>query len=756
MKLKLQQVISTFLCIAIFSTISFAAKFHASSNDLWNKASTWSENAVPGELDTVYIDGHQVVINSEVTVSQIFITNESGTAVSSLIIQETATMNVSNDIIVTATNKNFAVSFQIHDSSILTVQGDLNFLRTIDNNFDYQLFFQVYENAKVYVLGNFTYDYGNAGDGEAERDIILKDSGLLDISGLTNLITRNGIDLDLLMLGNSKLILRDSLSLLLYGGKETAITVNDNATLELLDNAYLQNSGGTNHTKIKSGQAGGTISITGDVIMDSQVDGFEVKLEVNGPNTTLEIMGDIAMKAVGDGDVFVDLKNTGILNFGGNFIRDNFGALRMTPDASIVFNGTTPQAIPQRKISGSGIDSLYFGKTQFKNTSGQPIVLTENMVITDSLYLEKGIIQSSESAMIIIEESAGIRGGNELAYIDGPLMKKGTTNSQPFTFPIGKNNIYAPLTISEITNAGAEFTAEYYTDPPPFGGDPNERETTIGSITNQYWQLTSNSSSNTVTPSLSWLDAAAIGITDPNDMTFAKGDPVTEFFSDWGQSSNTGGSTGAGSITSMMTDPPPFGGHNSIYTIGFQASALPVELTKFKAAQVEDNVYLKWETATERNVNQFIVERSVDGILYKEIGSVLSGGNSTTSKIYTHKDLNPNVGENYYRLKILDNDHTFEYSNIEVVQFKKNSVIKIFPNPIEEVIKIEGIELGNKENMIEIFDQNGKVVYVGTAKFEEGKTEILVDTLGLETTGTYFLRITGNLGSHVIKFFKVN
>ncbi len=118
---------------------------------------------------------------------------------------------------------------------------------------------------------------------------------------------------------------------------------------------------------------------------------------------------------------------------------------------------------------------------------------------------------------------------------------------------------------------------------------------------------------------------------------------------------------------------------------------LPVELTKFTAQKVDKHINLNWQTASEKNNEGFDIERSVDGVNWERIDFV--GGNGTTQEVqnYLYKDVNPLLGDNYYRLKQIDFNGQFEYSNVTYVATTEEAAerLKVYPTLAENEITIE-------------------------------------------------------------------
>ena len=113
-------------------------------------------------------------------------------------------------------------------------------------------------------------------------------------------------------------------------------------------------------------------------------------------------------------------------------------------------------------------------------------------------------------------------------------------------------------------------------------------------------------------------------------------------------------------------------------------NALPIELLYFTAKQSGTKVKLDWATASEQNNDYFVVERSQDGANFAEVFRKKGAGNSVNTLYYNGFDNAPLEGVSYYRLKQVDYDAKFKYSDIQSVNFKFDPAeigIKIYPNP---------------------------------------------------------------------------
>jgi len=119
-----------------------------------------------------------------------------------------------------------------------------------------------------------------------------------------------------------------------------------------------------------------------------------------------------------------------------------------------------------------------------------------------------------------------------------------------------------------------------------------------------------------------------------------------------------------------------------LYVLDFD-DGTPVELTSFSAVVNRNSVELKWTTATETNNFGFEIERS-NGEDFITIGFVNGAGSSTVPQNYTYTDNNLQTGRYLYRLKQIDFDGNFEYSDVveaEIISVSSLTLEQNYPNP---------------------------------------------------------------------------
>ena len=183
-------------------------------------------------------------------------------------------------------------------------------------------------------------------------------------------------------------------------------------------------------------------------------------------------------------------------------------------------------------------------------------------------------------------------------------------------------------------------------------------------------------------------------------------------------------------------------------------AALPVELSSFTGTVIDNIVKLNWTTATEVNNYGFSIERSsssrisdeqASGTDWKTIGFVEGNGNSNSHKQYSFTDSYPNSGSRFnYRLKIIDNDGTYKFSNeIEVEIIPTDfALYQNYPNPFNPVTKIGYSIPGNEAKVkIIIFDILGnKVATLVDENKQGGSYEVEFNASGL-SSGIYFYKL---------------
>lgn len=170
----------------------------------------------------------------------------------------------------------------------------------------------------------------------------------------------------------------------------------------------------------------------------------------------------------------------------------------------------------------------------------------------------------------------------------------------------------------------------------------------------------------------------------------------------------------------------------------------------FSAAKNQnDEVVLSWKTFSENNNRGFAIERSDNGITFDSIGFIGSLSNAGRGAAYFFKDIFPDNGKNYYRLKQINFDTKTNYSDVKVVEIKKVNAFKIFPNPVKDILNIK-IKITLVPAQLKIINAKGQPVGRFTLN-GSSNTSIPVSHLA---PGVYTGEIINGNGSSKFRFVK--
>jgi hypothetical protein len=170
-----------------------------------------------------------------------------------------------------------------------------------------------------------------------------------------------------------------------------------------------------------------------------------------------------------------------------------------------------------------------------------------------------------------------------------------------------------------------------------------------------------------------------------------------------------GGGSGAYAATSTTQRSGGAGARGQI-RITYTAFPFPVELTYFKGKSIDEGIQLDWQTASEVDNDHFIVERSQDGVYFESRGKVNGKGTVDFTHNYSFLDERPTSGNNYYRLRQVDIDGTFDLSVIVVVNHALSGEININYLPHAEVLRINGSSTYNSVQIVDMMGRNIKMI----------------------------------------------
>ena len=372
-----------------------------------------------------------------------------------------------------------------------------------------------------------------------------------------------------------------------------------------------------------------------------------------------------------------------------------------------------------------------------------------------------GTVRTAPFGTLNFASTAGsYTGADNADFVDGYIHKSGTAS---FIFPVGNNGHYGPFAASADGTTGAYFHADPNSAivPNPAGGNypplptgapfsTSSKGTGVTSVSPvEYWDIDGAGSTNLT---LTWNAGSAVGTLTGN--TLSKLTIVGWDGSQWvnipsavDATSVLGGSSSltAGSITTSATITPDT---YTAYTLGYTGVILPVTLLSFTAIKESGAVKLNWETTNEVNFSRFEIQYSTPNQGdWTVIGTVPSSVAGTLNNAYFFTHTNPAKGVNLYRLKMIDLDGKFSYSQVCRISFDGTGGILIYPNPASDFINIQTDNPG-AIRMAKLSDWNGRTLQSVTGLSNENRIDVKTISPGIYILTIFYQ--DGTMESHKV------
>ena len=552
------------------------------------------------------------------------------------------------------------------------------------------------------------------------------------------------------------------------------ITINVGATLRLGPNVRLDVCGDfTNNGTLICG-ANSTIRFIGSAALQTIYGTYTAtncfpNFVVNKTSGTVKLNTNIYISgsdSIQSGIVDNNSKNTFV---GGNFYNYNGATsfINLT-GSTLTFTGAANQNFTNL------VSNLTLNHVTVNQTPASSVTLTagafNNMILGTSgiLTLTSGkIITNALLVDITNTSSVAVTSGNTLSFIQGNLRRAMPTGLGTYEYPVGeavKGYQRFSLTYTTAPTVSHTITAKFT----QWGAVPASGPAVIECITanwsccppydNGYWTLNAS-----VGAGLGTYTANAYPLNVGNDIGAAPNG-----YSIMKAPSNNGGGpwTMQGNCVTpgMGVNPVSRSALNSFsdFAVVQYLSPLPIVLLNFDATQgIDGTVQTIWATASENNNDHFEVERSINSSENFKVIGVVKGFGAGTTTLTHHYSFNDNdqcSGINYYRLKQVDLDGHFTYSNVVAVRCKdKDDIVSVYPNPSNTKINISFIESSDGKMNIEVIDMFGNIISSDEfiVRKDLNNIEMKIEHL---TNGFYYLRLKNhgesNESSRQVKFMK--
>lgn len=475
------------------------------------------------------------------------------------------------------------------------------------------------------------------------------------------------------------------------------------------------------------------------------LDRLTLVIEASNSNR-LDIHGNFTISGTGalDMDDSNPASSDGVINLLGNW-NNSLGTAGsfLEGNGSVHFRGGLNQTITTQ----GGIEGFY--NIVFNKTGGNVTLNSTNAEISGSATFTAGRVNAPNATTARMEflDNATTTGANNNSYVNGWVRKVG---NDAFVFPVGDDGFYAPIAISAPANTTDHFTATYdRVYPTPYS--ILSKDPTLDHVGNcEHWILNRTGGSSNVFVELSYDNVRSCGITTGQEsaLRVARWDGAV-----WRDHGNT-------TATLIPTNAIRSGAAISSFSPFTLASAnsfnpLPLELLTFKGKiNHKGEAELTWQTASELNIAGFEVEKSTDNREFRKIGFVNAKNANLNAYSFIDKDF---AGLSYYRLRVVETNKTFRYSQTISLDKTKAVQLLIYPNPASEKDFVK-VALGARNEInsisIQILSQTGKILAEVVGNLETTETQ-LTEKLQNLPKGLYIIRLQTENGEMLTaKFVK--
>lgn len=386
------------------------------------------------------------------------------------------------------------------------------------------------------------------------------------------------------------------------------------------------------------------------------------------------------------------------------------------------------------------------------NKSSNNLTLSGMLTVNGKAKFVKGNIVGD----VTFTETATSENASTDSYVDGTVTKK--ANASAFTFPTGSNGVLGTL---EVSSLDADTDLKFNHEPDGFDASempvwwnqnnmcgPNEGNAKFDHVTNMYfWNL-----------GISATIADAVFSVSADDDVHFNSETIEHDNADIDMAiydgcwKNLGGTASTSDPYHLISVsdvdlPATRAGGDKVVTFGSidHNTLLPIELTAFSAECNGGYAKILWTTATERNNDYFVLERSDDAVNFSELARLAGAGSSINPIDYTYIDNNVHGGDIFYRLVQVDYDGTRSVSEIIAVNCAIDAdgepEMAVYPNPFANDLTLHFENFGDRVALVEVFDMLGRMLVSRKVVCSQNDYEFVLPLGGLPD-GAYNVRVS--------------
>ena len=441
---------------------------------------------------------------------------------------------------------------------------------------------------------------------------------------------------------------------------------------------------------------------------------------------------------------------------GGAIQFDGSGDVVLGPNSTIQYSGistTTTQNITPRTdyvnmiLDSTGVSKSFTGVTTISGTltlnmtgATGALVLGGAVTVNGGLNLNNGKITTDPTNVLILGPAVTVTGGNNNSFVNGPVEWK-TASTNSYLVPVGKGG-YRPFTVNPVSATPSTYMAEYFNT--PYTDVTNVTAPLTGVSNLEYWNMIKVSGAD-ATVSLSLVGVAVPGALNTDELVVANY-VSTSWVTTGGTPINPGDATGGTAVSSGQS----FG--NSVFTFGIKPSSIvvPLQLLSFDGVKQQSVVSLRWTTTNEINTADYAVELSTDGIHFNQVGLVTANNRAGVNQY--HFDVNAISGNVYFRIKMVDQDGRFSYSNIICFKSLMAHSLTVLNNPVTgHQLHIQLYNLNKGNYHLNLTDLQGRLLQSELINIAGGTELKNININPSVSKGLYVLTLVNGADTEQIK-----
>lgn len=384
------------------------------------------------------------------------------------------------------------------------------------------------------------------------------------------------------------------------------------------------------------------------------------------------------------------------------------------------------------------------------------------------LVMNGGIINITNGGVLLIEnpDNTAIT-YNGSGYIQSEGMGNqvvwniGAGNGNIYLIPFGNAIDYLPIKFNAASGTGANGRIIFSTYPTPTWKNsdylPNgvtnidaDGSDNSAKVIDRFWQIepklyTTRPDLTNLTFTYSDGEYSAPNNINESSLISQCWNYVTGTWNDYIPTSVINTALNTVTIPTITGDHP-----YNWWTLVDASSPLPVTQLDFKAAAINKKVITRWQTLSEINTDRFEIYRSQDGEHFNLAGQVAAARNSSTLLKYEFIDQEPFAGTSYYKVKIIDLDGRYIWSNVVRISFSQENVIMLYPNPSQDYVTLKvDNNIADHTPMATIYDAKGSLV--NSFKITSSTQQINISRL---PAGNYQIVFKTGNNNHTLQFIK--